>query len=57
MGHEFPEFEFTPGGKLRYANNSNDENDTMIRKEAYVHNWVMEKLKRIIRRWVHKFPA
>ncbi|KAF2292014.1 hypothetical protein GH714_000138 [Hevea brasiliensis] len=33
FGHEFLEFEFRPDGKLRYANNSNYKNDTMIRKE------------------------
>lgn len=48
FGHEFLEFEFRPDGKLRYANNSNYKNDTMIRKEAYVHQAVMEELKRII---------
>lgn len=48
FGHEFLEFEFRPDGKLRYANNSNYKNDTMIRKEAYVHQSVMEELKRII---------
>ncbi|PRD20459.1 UNVERIFIED_CONTAM: magoh [Trichonephila clavipes] len=48
FGHEFLEFEFRPDGKLRYANNSNYKNDTMIRKEAYVHKCVMEELKRII---------
>lgn len=48
FGHEFLEFEFRPDGKLRYANNSNYKNDTMIRKEAYVHPCVMEELKRII---------
>ncbi|KAJ1547477.1 Protein mago nashi 2 [Nowakowskiella sp. JEL0078] len=34
FGHEFLEFEFKPDGKLRYANNSNYKNDTMIRKEG-----------------------
>lgn len=48
FGHEFLEFEFRPDGKLRYANNSNYKNDTMIRKEAYVHPCVMEELKRVI---------
>lgn len=48
FGHEFLEFEFRPDGKLRYANNSNYKNDTMIRKEVYVHSCVMEELKRII---------
>lgn len=32
----------------RYANNSNYKNDTMIRKEAYVHSSVLQELKRII---------
>ncbi|XP_059174469.1 protein mago nashi homolog [Physella acuta] len=48
FGHEFLEFEFRPDGKLRYANNSNYKNDTMIRKGAFVHKSVMEELKRII---------
>lgn len=48
FGHEFLEFEFRPDGKLRYANNSNYKNDTMIRKEAYVHKAVLEELRRII---------
>jgi protein mago nashi len=34
FGHEFLEFEFRPDGKLRYANNSNYKNDTMIKKEG-----------------------
>ncbi|CAJ1960043.1 unnamed protein product [Cylindrotheca closterium] len=33
-GHEFMEFELTPSGKLRYANNSNYRHDSMIRKEV-----------------------
>eukprot|EP00967_Tisochrysis_lutea_P151569 scaffold295121_cov31-Tisochrysis_lutea.AAC.1 len=33
FGHEFLEFEFRPDGRMRYANNSNYKNDTMIRKE------------------------
>jgi len=48
FGHEFLEFEFGPDGKLRYANNSNYKNDTMIRKEAYVHKAVLEELQRVI---------
>nr|UST29480.1 mago nashi [Haliclona caerulea] len=48
FGHEFLEFEFRPDGKLRYANNSNYKNDTMIRKEAYVSKAVIEELKRVI---------
>lgn len=34
FGHEFLEFEFRPNGQLRYANNSNYKNDTLIRKEV-----------------------
>ena len=34
--------------ELRYANNSNYKNDTMIRKEAYSHQAVMDELRRII---------
>eukprot|EP00275_Glaucocystis_incrassata_P001488 EC123092.1.p1 GENE.EC123092.1~~EC123092.1.p1 ORF type:complete len:138 (+),score=27.69 EC123092.1:106-519(+) len=46
--HEFLEFEFRPDGKLRYANNSNYKNDTMIRKEVYVNECVMKELRRVI---------
>ena len=48
FGHEFLEFEFRPGGKLRYANNSHYKNETMIRKETFVSKSVMLELKRII---------
>ncbi|KAJ3041585.1 hypothetical protein HDV00_009062 [Rhizophlyctis rosea] len=48
FGHEFLEFEFRPEGKLRYANNSNYKNDTMIKKEVYVGPLMMQELKRII---------
>ena len=34
FGHEFLEFEIRPDGRLRYANNSQYKNDTMIRKEG-----------------------
>ena len=34
--------------QLRYANNSNYKNDTMIRKEAFVSQAVLNELKRII---------
>lgn len=49
FGHEFLEVEFRPDGKLRYANNSNYKNDSMIRKEVYVSPAVMEELKRIVK--------
>jgi protein mago nashi len=48
FGHEFLEFEFRPNGKLRYANNSNYKNDTLIRKECFSNKTVMDELKRII---------
>eukprot|EP00052_Salpingoeca_macrocollata_P018858 m.155398 g.155398 ORF g.155398 m.155398 type:complete len:149 (+) comp20807_c5_seq1:67-513(+) len=48
FGHEFLEFEFRPDGKLRYANNSQYKNDTMIRKEAFVSSAVLAELKRIV---------
>lgn len=32
-GHEFLEFEYSHG-RLRYANNSNYRNDSLIRKES-----------------------
>lgn len=48
FGHEFLEFEFNPEGKLRYANNSNYKNDSMIRKEVSLNSIVMDELKRII---------
>lgn len=34
--------------QLRYANNSQYKNDTMIRKEVYCNPAVLEELKRII---------
>ncbi|KAI6217413.1 Protein mago nashi [Aphelenchoides besseyi] len=48
FGHEFLEFDFRPDGKLRYANNSNYKNDTLIRKECVVSKSVLAELKRII---------
>ena len=35
-GHEFLEFEYSHG-RLRYANNSNYRNDSLIRKESAYH--------------------
>ena len=48
FGHEFLEFEFRSDGRLRYANNSNYKNDTMIRKEAFVSPSVLAELRRMI---------
>lgn len=36
FGHEFLEFEIRSNGRLRYANNSQYKNDTMIRYEGVV---------------------
>lgn len=33
---------------MRYANNSNYKNDTMIRKEAHVSKTVIDELRRIL---------
>lgn len=40
FGHEYMEFEITTDGRLRYSNNSNYKNDTMIKKEGFwfLHN-------------------
>ncbi|KAG8390217.1 hypothetical protein BUALT_Bualt01G0060900 [Buddleja alternifolia] len=48
FGHEFLEFEFRPDGKLRYANNSNYKNDTMIRKEIFLTPAVLKECRRIV---------
>lgn len=48
FGHEFMEFEFSSTGKLRYANNSNYKNDTMIRKEVTVSQAVLDEVRRVI---------
>eukprot|EP00428_Durinskia_dybowskii_P064607 CAMPEP_0170364552 /NCGR_PEP_ID=MMETSP0117_2-20130122/5434_1 /TAXON_ID=400756 /ORGANISM="Durinskia baltica, Strain CSIRO CS-38" /LENGTH=147 /DNA_ID=CAMNT_0010619059 /DNA_START=21 /DNA_END=464 /DNA_ORIENTATION=+ len=48
FGHEYMEFEITTDGRLRYANNSNYKNDTMIRKEVKLSPLVIEEIKRII---------
>lgn len=41
-------FTFSPCAQLRYANNSNYKNDTMIRKECFVSQAVLDELRRII---------
>ncbi|KAI9302452.1 Mago nashi protein, partial [Cunninghamella echinulata] len=47
-GHEFLEFEFRHDGLCRYANNSNYRNDSLIKKEMFVSQAVIEELKRIV---------
>ncbi|KAF8699698.1 Mago nashi, partial [Rhizoctonia solani] len=46
-GHEFLEFEYS-NGRLRYANNSNYRNDSLIRKEMWVGPLLVKELKRIV---------
>lgn len=48
FGHEFMEFELSPSGKLRYANNSNYKSDAMIRREVFLGPAVVEEIRRII---------
>ncbi|KAI5481831.1 protein mago nashi [Pseudohyphozyma bogoriensis] len=46
-GHEFLEFEYSQG-RLRYANNSNYRNDSLIRKELYLSALTVSELKNIV---------
>ncbi|SPO25268.1 probable mago nashi protein, exon junction complex [Ustilago trichophora] len=46
-GHEFLEFEYSRG-RLRYANNSNYRNDSLIRKEMWISPLMVEELRRIV---------
>ena len=48
FGHEFLEFELRGDGRLRYANNSNYKSDTLIRREVYVTQLVLEQFQKII---------
>ncbi|KAK1442768.1 protein mago nashi like protein [Babesia gibsoni] len=49
FGHEFLEFEMTEEGRLRYSNNSNYKKDSLIEKETYVTDAVVNEVKRIIK--------
>ncbi|KAI2127359.1 Protein mago nashi [Ophidiomyces ophidiicola] len=54
FGHEFLEFDFRTVGDgrsaaVRYANNSNYRNDSLIRKEMCVSSLMISELKRIIK--------
>ncbi|QDS74309.1 Protein mago nashi [Venturia effusa] len=54
FGHEFLEFDFRTLGDgrssmVRYANNSNYRNDSLIRKEMCVSSLVIAEIKRIIK--------
>ncbi|QRV81145.1 Mago nashi protein [Ceratobasidium sp. AG-Ba] len=46
-GHEFLEFEYS-NGRLRYANNSNYRNDSLIRKEMWISPGLVKEIKRIV---------
>lgn len=48
FGHEFMEFEIKPDATLRYANNSNYKNDSIIRKEVKLNTCVVNELRRIV---------
>lgn len=47
FGNEFLEFEIS-NNKLRYVNNSNYRNDTLIRKQVYLSDSTINQLKEII---------
>ena len=42
------EFELQPSGMLRYANNSNYKDESMIRKKVYVSDCVMNEIEQIV---------
>ncbi|AYO44528.1 Mago nashi protein [Malassezia restricta CBS 7877] len=46
-GHEFLEFEYDRG-RLRYANNSNYRNDSLIRKEMWISPLMTDQLRSIV---------
>ncbi len=48
FGHEFLEFEFKPNGRLRYTNNSQYKADSLIGKEVFVNDIIIDELKRIV---------
>lgn len=47
FGHEFLEFEFSKS-QLRYANNSNYKNDTMIKKQVAVSESLLLELRKMV---------
>ena len=49
FGVEFLEFELLPGGKLRYANNSDYGQDGLIRREICLGPAVVEEIKQMVR--------
>ncbi|PWN99554.1 putative mago nashi protein [Tilletiopsis washingtonensis] len=46
-GHEWLEFEYNRG-RLRYANNSNYRNESLLRKEMWVSPLLVEELRRLV---------
>lgn len=49
FGHEFLEFEVRPNGLLRYANNSNYRNDSLIRKQLTLSPLALQEFMHMIR--------
>ncbi|KAI9857408.1 MAG: hypothetical protein M1824_004816 [Vezdaea acicularis] len=54
FGHEFLEFDFRvlddgKSASMRYANNSNYRNDSLIRKEMCISSSMVDEIKRIIK--------
>lgn len=49
FGHEFLEFEMRPNGLLRYANNSNYRNDSLIRKQLTLSPLALQEFMHMIR--------
>ncbi|UZJ53316.1 hypothetical protein CBS101457_002636 [Exobasidium rhododendri] len=46
-GHEFLEFEYSRG-RLRYANNSNYRNDSLIRKEMWIGQLMVQQIRQLV---------
>ena len=49
FGHEFLEFEVRPNGLLRYANNSNYRNDSLISKQLTLSPLALQEFMHMIR--------
>jgi protein mago nashi len=51
-GHEFLEFEYSHG-RLRYANNSNYRNDSLIRKESLYLSVLFRDAVQVLNACIH----
>ena len=47
-GHEYLDFEIDSTGRLKYLNNSEYKSDSLISKQAFVSETVVDEMKRII---------